>query len=50
MKWIKALLFLFSLTCLAQQVYAQANPCVYTLDLNDQLGDGWNGAQLSEPD
>ena len=46
MKWIKALLFLFSLTCLAQQVYAQANPCVYTLDLNDQLGDGWNGAQL----
>jgi hypothetical protein len=46
MKWIKALLFLSFLTCLAQQVYAQATPCVYTLDLNDLLGDGWNGSQL----
>ena len=46
MKWIKTLLFFSFMACLAQQVYAQANPCIYTLDLKDQLGDGWNGAQL----
>jgi len=46
MKWIKTLLFFSFMACLAQQVYAQANPCIYTLNLKDQLGDGWNGAKL----
>lgn len=46
MKWIKTLLFFWFMACLTQQVYAQANPCIYTLNLKDQLGDGWNGASL----
>lgn len=46
MKWIKTLLFFWFMACLVQEVYAQVNPCIYTLNLKDQLGDGWNGAQL----
>jgi hypothetical protein len=46
MKWAKTILVFGSLIFSAVQLLAQGSPCVYTLDLKDQLGDGWNGASL----
>ncbi len=47
MQRVKALLLvLFMIGLSSWAVSAQTAPCVYTLELQDTQGDGWNGARL----
>lgn len=47
MNAVKNIFFLFFLTSCSFQLFAQNDTCIYTLQLVDFFGDGWDGATLT---